>query len=1126
MTNNNVPSRSAVLAMLSLTAASAAFGQATTTVTRTTSYDYDATGQLIRQTVEPADPALRLITEFNRDATYGVINNRTLKWRDPVSSTDKTRVVESFVYDARKRFATAVTNAKSQTTAQSHDEATGNRISLTDANQLTMEWSYDGWGRKLSESRPDGTSTTWAYRQCVVDCLNGAVSVTVQRNWLGSTQTTQTTVPTEVFTDSLGREVLTRTWGFTGAEVLIERRYDTLGRLAQTALPRFDGSAAVWTYFDQDDLGRVTETREPNADGSGNNVSTASYNGLEITTTNAKTQTRTEVRNAVGALKSVTDAANKTTQYLYDPFGNLVRTTDPAGNQIKVSYDRLGRKTELADPDLGAWTYSVDPLGQTWRQIDAKNQQTDFTFDELGRMTQRIETDLKSYWVYDTATKGVGKLAEAYTLAGTTKDYQRTYVYDALSRLSSVSIGLDWDYTDRVLYDSFGRAYRHEYKRSARGQGAGGTGPYTALETSFNAYGFASQLASKGSDNSSKTVWTSLANDALGRNVKASMGNGLNRLRVFNAYTGRLERIAVGPNDGTGGATAVHQGDVYAYDAIGNLESRAHLVSSSGGSYTETFTYDSLNRLKTSTIGAATKSYNYDAIGNLTSKAGVGYNYPPQGAGSVRPHAHESLTGMIAGVTNPSFDYDSNGNLLLGLNRKYTWSSFNQAKEIDKLSGGNSVERTEFVFDTEHQRISQRVSPVSGGVKGSATRIVYYGGAIEKEIDTAANTTTIRTYLPAELGFVQETIAGTSVAATAEATRVPRYMLSDRLGSAVGVMDDGQVVLQRMSYDPWGRRRQASGADDTATGLGSIANLQDNTGYTGQEQLDQLALVHLNGRIYDPITARMLSADPTVPDPADLQALNRYTYVLNNALSYTDPSGFVPTPSPDKPGAPAEQPHVVDIREIQKSFCLSCTVVWRNPDGQSVAAQNLGRSDQKGAAEAAAEAKREGDQPIVVAVVFDEIGGGGGGGRRSSQVAPRGIDGRPIQQTPQDRLNNLREEREATAAKDERTFQTYTKTNAKTGEVYCGRTSGCGTALENVAGRDASHHIDKSFGPAVLDKSSTNAAAIRGREQQLIDANGGARSSGGTSGNAINGISQSNPKRGAYMDAARKEFGQ
>ena len=79
-----------------------------------------------------------------------------------------------------------------------------------------------------------------------------------------------------------------------------------------------------------------------------------------------------------------------------------------------------------------------------------------------------------------------------------------------------------------------------------------------------------------------------------------------------------------------------------------------------------------------------------------------------------------------------------------------------------------------------------------------------------------------------------------------------------------------------------------------------------------------------------------------------------------------------------------------------------------------------------------------------------------------------------------------------------KTYQTYTKTNPTTGEVYSGRTSGTGTPLENIARRDANHHMNaKGFGPAQLDKSSSNYNAIRGREQQLIDLNGGAKSMGG-----------------------------
>lgn len=108
---------------------------------------------------------------------------------------------------------------------------------------------------------------------------------------------------------------------------------------------------------------------------------------------------------------------------------------------------------------------------------------------------------------------------------------------------------------------------------------------------------------------------------------------------------------------------------------------------------------------------------------------------------------------------------------------------------------------------------------------------------------------------------------------------------------------------------------------------------------------------------------------------------------------------------------------------------------------------------------------------------------------------------------------------------ESKTYQTYIKTNTETGKVYSGRTSGTNSPLENIANRDAKHHMnDEGFGPAKLDKSSSNMDAIRGREQQLIDQNGGAKSQGGTLGNSINGISNKNPLRKKYLDEAEKEF--
>ncbi|OWQ82896.1 hypothetical protein CDN99_27845, partial [Roseateles aquatilis] len=121
-----------------------------------------------------------------------------------------------------------------------------------------------------------------------------------------------------------------------------------------------------------------------------------------------------------------------------------------------------------------------------------------------------------------------------------------------------------------------------------------------------------------------------------------------------------------------------------------------------------------------------------------------------------------------------------------------------------------------------------------------------------------------------------------------------RLFLKDHLGSVIGIVDEVGQLQQRMSYDAWGRRRNIDGSDDSWATLGTIKNDQDNSGYTGHEQLDQLGLVHMNARLYDPMTGRHTSADPTVPDPKDQQAFNRFSYVLNNALAYTDPTGLMP----------------------------------------------------------------------------------------------------------------------------------------------------------------------------------------------------------------------------------------
>lgn len=107
-----------------------------------------------------------------------------------------------------------------------------------------------------------------------------------------------------------------------------------------------------------------------------------------------------------------------------------------------------------------------------------------------------------------------------------------------------------------------------------------------------------------------------------------------------------------------------------------------------------------------------------------------------------------------------------------------------------------------------------------------------------------------------------------------------------------------------------------------------------------------------------------------------------------------------------------------------------------------------------------------------------------------------------------------------------KTYQTYIKYNPVTGETYVGRTSGFELPELNIWKRNQSHHMnEKGFKPAILDVTSSNESAIRGREQLKIEELGGAKSKGGTSGNSINSISDKNPKKDHYVDQAKKEFG-
>jgi RHS repeat-associated protein len=123
------------------------------------------------------------------------------------------------------------------------------------------------------------------------------------------------------------------------------------------------------------------------------------------------------------------------------------------------------------------------------------------------------------------------------------------------------------------------------------------------------------------------------------------------------------------------------------------------------------------------------------------------------------------------------------------------------------------------------------------------------------------------------------------------------YFHKDYLGSINAITDAVGSVVEEFSFDPWGARRAGTSVNMSRTAV--LSNWWRNSnrttlrGFTGHEMVDGVDVINMNGRIYDAYIGRFLQADPIVQEPALIDNLNRYSYVLNNPLNATDPSGYV-----------------------------------------------------------------------------------------------------------------------------------------------------------------------------------------------------------------------------------------
>lgn len=521
------------------------------------------------------------------------------------------------------------------------------------------------------------------------------------------------------------------------------------------------------------------------------------------------------------------------------------------------------------------------------------------------------------------------------------------------------------------------------------------------------------------------------------------------------------------------------------------------------------YKYDALNRLTFADYGIkTTTTYNlgsgydeqisgYDKNGNMTGLLRynstalidqLSYTYEQTGQVSNKLIKVEDALANTEGFKNivnaQDYYYDLNGNMIKDLNKGIGTTTTNGILynhlnlPIQVTIGTGNIKNIYDATGAKQQKILS-----SGTVTDYAGNYIYQGNSLQ--------------FFSHPEGYV-EYIAG---------TYKYNYQYKDHLGNIrLSYANNGTatlpnvVIAEENNYYPFGYRHK--GYNDAITTYGNSAAKKYKFG--GKELQDDIIggtnidWYDFHARNYDAAVGRWMNLDPLAEQ---MRRHSPYNYAFDNPIKFIDPDGMAPYSS-----GCCGPPGGIQIAGLGNMF----NTIKRFGD-------NLSNGD--GLVTAYAKAVR--DDPVLE-MVADELPGAG----EALDISKGNYGSAALGIIPYAKKIKQGVEIAVDLKKAEKTYQTYTKKAkdpSKNGD-YSGRTSGTDTPRMNIEKRDKSHHMNDTHGPATLDKSSANKDAIRGREYQNIQNNGGAQSKGGTSGNKIEGVGDKNPKKQRYIDAAKKEF--
>lgn len=839
-----------------------------------------SSGLLIREVAHVGHP-LSLTKEYIYDRYGNRISART----SGASGDPRTEASE---YDELGRFVVTESNSLGHQHRSIYNPLLGLRSVIVDPNGVTIENSFDGFGRVRETISPTGLRST-------------KLRILVPEN--EQFEINQRTVVFKVVEQVGELPKTTKLYDFTGRLLRTEigrieqggrqrtiihfAEFDSRGREVRTYLPHYaipedSSEEAYFSTTKYDDLNRATLVVSP--DGS---RSVSGYNGLVTWITDSNGNTSSKTMNAKGLTLRTSDAQQGELEFAYGAGDRLLSVTQPNGDVLVSKFDQIGNKISGDDPSLGFWEYGHNSFGEVIWQRDAQGKVTTISYDQLGRPIRRSMPDLEETFEYDNAEFGLGKPARTMNSQG----YSERYEYDAFGRLAKKTTAVDDErFVSTLVYDQYGRNTETFHPGNFR------------TRNNYDENGFLFSVQANDPDESfltpMATHWTSIRRDQYGRLLEERVGNGAVTVTSYDPKKGHIEAINVQTNEEEIQSLSLE------YDSVGNLVTKIEATSGRK----ERFDYDNLYRLNRWELnGNAEVEYTFDAVGRMLEKSDVGvYEYsedgPSNAVSAIRTNSGETWqykydpNGNMVFGPKGHFEYYANNSVKLIYKSDEIWSRFkyapdgsryrqlfSQRKQIGDMKGSHSLVRTTTVDSFEliedfggafgiapHGFARKRLHLASdSGVFAILERAVQYDPLHGYEHQMAHN-------LNQPLSIASKTYKA-------------RYLHKDELGSIVRVTGANGKLIVGYEYDPWGRKTQTISREETSDdGLhGSFRR-----GFTGHEHLEHLDLIHMNGRVFDATIARFVSADPTLQFPGNLQNYDRYAYAGNNPLKFTDPTGF------------------------------------------------------------------------------------------------------------------------------------------------------------------------------------------------------------------------------------------